>query len=225
MQKYKSGDIRQCEICGRLSTEYQVNWFNKYQKTLCGKHAAQMHRLNRILNETHYDNNDYIYHDKTAEIILKDKNYNIIAKAIIDIEDVEKCKKYKWFLSNVNKRNNSYVIAKNRQTRKQIYLHRYVIGYEGSLQVDHLDHNTLNNTKENLKISTVSENNSNRRFSNITFCNGLYLARLNRDYIKYYFGSFKTKEEAFLVLEEARKTYKQDKNLFHEKYQKYKVGV
>lgn len=215
---------RICEICGRSSKNGEVHFYNKFNQTLCGKHAAQKYR-GKLLNISHYDINEYIIHDNYAEIILRDKNYNETAKAVIDIEDVDKCKQYKWFLSNVNRRYDSYVVAKDKKTRKNIFLHRYLMSYEGKLQVDHLDRNTLNNKKSNLRIVSVSENNSNRNFKNTTVYEGSYLARLTRDRIKYYFGSFKTEEEANNILNEARKTYLDNKELFHQKYKKFKVGT
>lgn len=42
-------------------------------------------------------------------------------------------------------------------------MHRVVIGYEGPLDIDHINHNALDNRRCNLRITTRSENVLNRR--------------------------------------------------------------
>ncbi len=57
------------------------------------------------------------------------------------------------------------------KTNKAIYfnfggaqsLARYILGYFGKRQVDHINHNQFDNTNENLRIATKSQNNANRR--------------------------------------------------------------
>src|SRR5688572_9274663 len=46
---------------------------------------------------------------------------------------------------------------------RTIYMHRQLAGSPGSnIHVDHADHNTLNNQKENLRLCTVAQNMMNR---------------------------------------------------------------
>ena len=48
---------------------------------------------------------------------------------------------------------------------QKVYMHRFILGLEhGDKRMgDHRDHDTLNNTDENLRIATVTQQNRNRR--------------------------------------------------------------
>lgn len=53
--------------------------------------------------------------------------------------------------------------------KSSVSLHRFVIGeIDSKLQVDHINHNTLDNRLSNLRVVTVSENQLNRIGPNIT---------------------------------------------------------
>jgi len=60
---------------------------------LCRKHISQYARHGKFLNKTIYDKNDYILHSDYAEIVLLDKNGNLVDTCLIDIDDVDSCKK------------------------------------------------------------------------------------------------------------------------------------
>ena len=74
----------------------------------------------------------------------------------------------------------------------------------GDLEVDHIDHDRLNNRWTNLRLATVNQNRSNVAARNKTglpkgvFPNGQrsFMARIRKDGEVYYLGSFETAEEA-----------------------------
>jgi len=83
-------------------------------------------------------------------MIFKIKNENIL----IDDEDYDKIKDYKWHISMIHgyKRvKTCFYINKKRIT---IYLHRFIMNVSKDKQVDHKNHNTLDNRKCNLRICT-----------------------------------------------------------------------
>ena len=70
-------------------------------KGYCGKHYAQIQKHGKILAKTRFDKNEIVIYDDYAEIILYDKKGNEKARALIDIEDVDKVKNIRWGFSQI----------------------------------------------------------------------------------------------------------------------------
>lgn len=78
--------------------------------------------------------------------------------AVIDDGDYEKVSRHKWaFLSS----GTGYATA--RINKKSILLHRFILNAPSGLDVDHIDHDGLNNVRENLRVCKRSENIANSR--------------------------------------------------------------
>lgn len=191
----------ECEICGTKDTERQVRMIKG--KCLCSKHITQLYRHGTFLDKTIYSPNEYILHDDYAEIVLRDKHANERARALIDLEDVEMCKQYKWHARKGD--HTLYVIASLPDNAK-VHLHRLVLHYDGSDDVDHLNHNGLDNRKANLKVKSHAANMRNqgrgRKSIKKTPC-GHYRVVLTINYKPVYLGTFNTYEEALEVRERA----------------------
>lgn len=88
--------------------------------------------------------------------------------ALIDDEDFDKINQYKKWYARWTKDVNSYYaignITINGQYKKQ-YMHRIIMGLDfGDLrQVDHINHDTLDNRKSNLRIVTHRINHHNSK--------------------------------------------------------------
>jgi hypothetical protein len=82
--------------------------------------------------------------------------------AIVDAEDYEKLSKYKWYVSDKG----CGFYACRQENNKKCYMHREIIQVRKGLVVDHIDHNGLNNRRNNLRACTVAENLWNCRGSN-----------------------------------------------------------
>lgn len=183
-----------CDICSRTEEEYKIKTINNMN--LCPKHLTQYYRYGKFLSSTIYDKNEIIVHDDAAEIILKDKYQNVVGRAIIDIEDIEKCSQYKWHIRNSG--NNQYAIS-SLPNNKKLHLHRFVLGYEGECDVDHIDHNGLNNKKENLRIVSHADNIRNQKIDRKgikRIPSGRYQVTITQNYITKYLGTYDTYEEA-----------------------------
>lgn len=88
--------------------------------------------------------------------------------AVIDEIDYELISKYTWHPSRAAKGKHFYASAHNPHTypekRTEVRMHRLIMGVTDRwVLVDHIDHNTLNNTRLNLRICTNSENLQNSR--------------------------------------------------------------
>jgi len=76
-----------------------------------------------------------------------------------------KCKKYKWCAAYESGR----WYAVSRINGKRVRMHRFIVDLvDKNLVVDHIDHNGLNNMRENLRIVTNQINCQNRRYSFIS---------------------------------------------------------
>lgn len=191
---------RTCEICGRTGNSRQVIWSSKADKYLCSKHAAQFNKYGRFLERTKRDINEYILHDDYAEIVFYAQDQKTISgKAMIDLEDVERCRQHKWVITEMLG-NTQYV--RSTINKKNVSLHRFVLGYSGELFVDHINRNGLDNRKSNLRIVSYSENSTNSKTrsntneKNIYFKNNKYQVQIIRNYQNVYIKSFDTLGEA-----------------------------
>lgn len=104
---------------------------------------------------TKYDSNTINIKSDFAEIYLYNNQGKHIETAIIDIEDVELCKRYKWSLTK-----EGYVLT--YKDGKYIYLHRLLLNARAGEYVDHINFNTLDNRKINLRICTNAQNLQHR---------------------------------------------------------------
>jgi hypothetical protein len=95
-------------------------------------------------------------------------------------------------------------------------MHRLLMGPENPMDIDHKDHNRLNNRRHNLRFCTVSQNMLNTTptrcgpsgVRGVSQCrdSGRWWAQITIDKKRHHLGYFKTKEEAI----EARRTAEYD---------------
>ena len=81
--------------------------------------------------------------------------------AIVDDEDIEKLKSYRWrLLINKRRRIPSYIVSTS--SRHAVSMHRIIMDAKHGQQIDHADGNALNNQKSNLRFATASQQMMNR---------------------------------------------------------------
>lgn len=94
--------------------------------------------------------------------------------ALVDDEDYEFLMQWKWLVHNeLHKKYRGTKIDKFYGARAQwdkitksyktIRMHRLIMDCPKGMQVDHIDGNGLNNTRNNLRICTAAQNGMNRR--------------------------------------------------------------
>jgi len=177
----------------------------------CDKHNRHMYKFGEIIERTRFDKNEYVFFDDYAEMKIYNKAGNVCATTIIDICDVDKCKKNKWHLLI-----NGYVSTIIK--RKNIRLARFLLDVtDSNMCVDHIDGDRLHNTRDNLRVCTILQNNKNQklRVDNTSGHKGVYLDKksntwfthITSDKVKYHLGYGLTKEEAIKRREEAEIVY------------------
>ena len=168
-----------------------------YGKGYCQKHYNQVRKYGKILTRTRKDPN---------EIIVYDNYGKEINKALIDLDDIEKVKNYKWTFDG------RYVRKSGKER-----LHRFIMNCPKDMVVDHINMNPLDNRKCNLRICTMQQNNFNKKeqTNNTSGRVGVtwdkqtnkWLAQIQVDGKNIKLGRFKNKEEAIRAREEAELKY------------------
>ncbi len=79
--------------------------------------------------------------------------------AVVDAEDYPRLSRYTWFAEGTDR--NCYAVRK--QGGKTVKMHRQIMRAPAHLVVDHIDHNGLDNRKQNLRLCTFAENCRNTR--------------------------------------------------------------
>lgn len=134
------------------------------------------------------------------KILLTQNKY-----ALVDDEDFERVNQIKWFASKShNKFYASHHISSINGKRKAILMHRFILGIDQ--EIDHINNDSLDNRKENMRICTHSENLRNKKIykNNKSGYKGVYfepstnkyrtVIRLNKKNI--HIGRFNTASEA-----------------------------
>ena len=144
-----------------------------------------------------------VYDDyAVCNVVFKGKTISFY----IDSNDYKEISSYTWRISQ--KRQKFYVICGSKKKGTMCYLHRKLIKEVGSQEeIDHIDGNSLNNRRSNLRIVDKQENIDNQRATRIDNqigIRGVY-PRNNENKFgvdfsyhgkRYYPGSWKTIEEA-----------------------------
>lgn len=101
--------------------------------------------------------------------------------AIVDDEDYEYLNQFKWHASKLNGKFYARRYIKLSNPNIKILMHRDVMKPERRYVIDHVDGNTLNNKKNNLRICTNAENIRNSKISinNTSGFKGVYWNKQN----------------------------------------------
>ena len=194
--------IKKCKVCGRECKNLNLG--------MCTKHYNQYKKYGYCLDtnpRTKRDPNEIIIYNDYAEIILYDEYCKEKCRTLIDLDDVEKVKNYKWTFDG------RYV----RSSNKKIKLHRFVIDAPKNKIIDHINHNVLDNRKNNLRICTQNDNakNKSKQINNTSGVTGVswykkyekWRVRIQVNNKDILIGYFNDKEDAIKVRKQAEIKY------------------
>jgi hypothetical protein len=164
--------------------------------------------------------NEYEVREEITAIFLKTKDGKTI-ETLIDTEYLPKLQNIK-FRAYYEKNNGEYYAIASVKTDKAksgwttLQLHRLIMDTPKNLTVDHINHDTLDNRKSNLRNITHAQNCQNKKGAQGNSKSGIrgvhkhsknnrWVAQLGAPGKKIYLGSFVSKEEAEKAVIEARK--------------------
>jgi len=138
--------------------------------------------------------------------------------AIVDECDFENVNKSLWSARFDSDTQSYYALcSKVIEKKKTILMHRFITNPSITKVIDHINHNTLDNRRSNLREVTQSRNaaNSRMRSSNKSGTIGVHwnkrqsqwIATIKTDLKAIYLGCFLKKEDAIKVREEAEAKY------------------
>jgi hypothetical protein len=133
--------------------------------------------------------------------------------ALVDNEDYLFLNQWKWYFNQGYARRNSKRIKGEK--RNGIFLQNVVITKEKNQEIDHINGNTLDNRKINLRICSHFQNSKNRKkqinntsgYKGVTKDHKKWMAQILINYKRKYLGRFNTKKEAALAYNKAAKFY------------------
>ena len=167
-------------------------WFNinnvpiKYHEFLCNKFNIEKAYINKKVNDinTHQSKhkgfNEYKICGDYTEIYIIRKNGDKYT-VLIDTEDLLKLIKvnYRWHINVERSMDWIYATAiyyegeEGNKKAISVKLHHFILDITDGSLVDHENHNTLDNRKFNLRVSTINKNTKHRKGANINSSTGV----------------------------------------------------
>ena len=124
---------------------------------------------------------------------------------LIDEEDFKTISDYEWFVVKEDKTNYATTRVFKNGKPASLLLHRLLIGVPG-LDVDHINHNGLDNRRENLRACSRSQNLMNKRIETGASSKfvGVFYNKINKNWNAYInaggkrtrLGCFKNEHDA-----------------------------
>ena len=167
-------------------------WFNinkvsnKYIDLLAEKFNLERSYINKIVNNINTYQprkkgfNEYKVCGEYTEIYVIRRNGDKYT-VLIDTEDLPKLieKDYRWHINVERGMDWIYATAiyyegeDGSKQQKSIKLHHFILDITDGTLVDHRNNNTLDNRKDNLRLTNINKNTKNRKGANVNSSTGV----------------------------------------------------
>jgi len=166
--------------------------------------------------------NEYIIEGNTVKILLNSKHGDCYT--LIDLEDFNKIKDItcKWYLRNNEDRYAQRTIylgtVDGKSKNTTVRLHDFIMDCPKGMFVDHINHDTLDNRRCNLRLVECKHNDMNRKGANKNNKSGhrnvfwnkavnQWQVDVCKNYQRHFIGYFDDLDKAVIAAEDARNTY------------------
>lgn len=163
-----------------------------------------------IIRHHRIKGNEYKDCGEYCEMFVNSRKHGTV-KFKLDHDDVEKCKRFTWHVTYVRSMDNFYADTKWTKPKiSRVSMHRYIMGNPEGYMIDHINMDSTDNRKSNLRITDNSGNranilkpNKNNKLGvqNVHYRKGAFVVSMNCKYI----GRYQTLEEAEAVANSLRK--------------------
>lgn len=143
-----------------------------------------------------------------AVIGLGHKRYTLV-----DLQNLQWLTQYRWHVGGNHKNRNDQGYVCRYEGEKLIYMHREIMGVAADKQIDHINGNTFDNRKCNLRVSTQQQNTQNackHRLSSSKYkgvswhkYNRKWRARIGHNKKEIHLGSFTNELDAAMAYDNA----------------------
>lgn len=127
--------------------------------------------------------------------------------AKVDANDAEMVSRYRWHPIVIKKPYASGFVPDARGVTRKLKMHQFLLGVTGQDgEVDHINHDGLDNRRANLRVVTPGQNQANKRkyarestsrFKGVSLAaNGKWRAQLSVSRRKMFLGDFESEEDA-----------------------------
>ena len=188
VERHDGKTYYRCCVCGRSL----FRKIKSHGKIYCNKHYNQIKKYGKPIDNnprTIYDKNEIVIDGNIAHVKIYDVRCNHVATTIIDAEDVNKIRYTKWKLSA-----SGYVQNTPKFAGASKHIHREILCTDQF--VDHINHNTLDNRKCNLRIVTKSQNAMNQNVKGVKHNGSKWYAYIKINQKAINLGNYLDEEEA-----------------------------
>lgn len=168
-----------CKELKPLQDFYRLSASKDGHRTQC-KTCSDNYKNNKKIGiiEPLKEPQKFLFENNVCKIEINSVKHGL-QYALIDLEDYNRIKEYTWGLEK-----KGYVLSSTKKVNgKQTYLHRYIMNCPEDKIVDHINHDPLDNRKQNLRVCTTKDNVRNQRKfkeGRTSIYKGVYLNSINR---------------------------------------------
>ena len=135
--------------------------------------------------------------------------------AIVDDEDYDWLMTWKWCAVKQGHTFYAYTNTPRSQGKTLIGMHRFLMCHPKGMDIDHINHNGLDNRRSNIRIATRRENAANRtkqgtsRFTGVCRHTTGWVSDIQIGGINFRLGWFKKEQDAAYAYQNALNEYKE----------------